>query len=67
MMSTFPLYLRIKKRRYGVIMHDGGMLGEYERSCKTRGIAECFTRFSSILPTFSRVHYYTLTAQDEIF
>ena len=28
-------YLRIKKRvacLYGVIMHDGGMLGEYERS-----------------------------------
>ena len=29
------VYLRIKKRvacLYGVIMHDGGMLGEYERS-----------------------------------
>ena len=29
------IYLRIKKRvacLYGVIMHDGGMLGEYERS-----------------------------------
>ena len=29
------LYLRIEKRvacLYGVIMHDGGMLGEYERS-----------------------------------
>ena len=29
------VYLRIKKRvacLYGVMMHDGGMLGEYERS-----------------------------------
>ena len=31
----FEIELRIKKRvacLYGVIMHDGGMLGEYERS-----------------------------------
>ena len=35
---------------------------------KTRGVAECFTRFSSTYsPNTSQVHYHTINAQDELF
>ena len=38
--------------RWGVIMHSGECWENTREACKTRGVAECFTSFSRILPTF---------------
>jgi hypothetical protein len=59
-------YLRNRKRVacvYGVIMHAGNVGRIREKHVKTRGVAECFTCFSSILPTFLEC----IIAQDKFF
>ena len=49
------IYLRNRKRVacvYGVMMHAGNIRRIQEK--RVRGVAECFTRFSSILLTFPK-------------